>query len=66
MNSIRDIDEAIRRLSPTELAAFRAWFSDFDAEIWDRQFENDVLEGKLDTIAQDAVKQVRDTRAADH
>jgi len=30
------------------LAAFRAWFDEFEAEAWDRQIEADARAGKLD------------------
>jgi len=33
------------------LAAFRASFAEFDGEIWDRQFEQDVAAGRLDALA---------------
>lgn len=32
MSSVQEIEEAIRRLEPSELEAFRAWFAEFDAE----------------------------------
>ena len=37
-NIVEEIERAVRKLSPEELAAFRAWFAEFDAEVWDRQF----------------------------
>lgn len=39
-----------------ELVAFRAWFSKFDADAWDRQFEADVKAGKLDALAESALR----------
>jgi len=38
-------------LPPEDLAEFRAWFEEFDAQIWDHQFEKDVQSGKLNRIA---------------
>jgi hypothetical protein len=32
MNTVHDIAEAIRQLSPEDLAALRAWFVAFDTE----------------------------------
>ena len=43
-------------ISPSELAAFRKWFHDFDAEAWDLQIEEDVQAGKLDALAEAALK----------
>lgn len=50
MSKIEAIELQIEQLSPTELAAFRAWYAAFDAEVWDRQFEADVNAGKLDVL----------------
>jgi len=46
----------VKELSPEELAAFREWFVKFDAELWDRQFEADVTAGKLDAMAERALR----------
>jgi len=40
--TVDDIEEAILRLSPAELAKFRAWFAEFEAVVRDSgltQFE---------------------------
>lgn len=39
-----------------ELAAFRQWFAEFDAAAWDCQFETDVKAGKLDALAERALR----------
>lgn len=52
--TIREIELAIRSLSPEELAAFREWFVEFETEEWDREFEQDVATGRLDRIADNA------------
>jgi hypothetical protein len=51
MSNLQEIETAISKLSTDELATFRAWFAEFDAEIWDRQFEEDVAAGRLDGLA---------------
>lgn len=45
----------VQSLSPQELAAFRAWFAEYDWRVWDRQFEQDVAAGKLDQMAAEAL-----------
>jgi hypothetical protein len=50
MSAVEQLEESVRRLSPEDLAAFRAWFAAFDAESWDRQFEEDVVAGRLDQL----------------
>lgn len=56
MSKVEHIESQIQELSPKELAALREWFAEFDAEIWDRQFEADVNSGKLDSLADRAVR----------
>jgi hypothetical protein len=50
MSTIQEIEEGVSHLSAEELAAFRAWFAEFDARIWDRQFEEGVAAGQLDHL----------------
>ncbi len=56
MTTIIEIEKAISNLPPEELAQFSAWFEEFDAAVWDRQFEEDVVSGKLDAIADKAIR----------
>jgi hypothetical protein len=44
------------RLSPDELAEFYAWFLEHDWAAWDRQLERDVQNGKLDALADQALR----------
>ena len=44
-------------MSSEELDTFRAWFAEFDADAWDRQFEADVKAGKLDHLAAEAMRE---------
>lgn len=65
MDSLQEIESAISKLSANELAAFRVWFAEFDAEIWDRQFEEDVAAGRLDKLAERALQHLREGRCTD-
>jgi hypothetical protein len=56
MSNVEAIEQQIEKLSPKELAAFRRWYAAFDAESWDRQFEADVKAGKLDALADEALR----------
>ncbi|MCC2642320.1 MAG: uncharacterized protein K0S45_2733 [Nitrospira sp.] len=56
MNKVEAIEEQIEKLSPDELTAFRRWYTAFDAEAWDCQFEADVKAGKLDASAEEALR----------
>ena len=65
MSTIHEIEQAVSQLPPDELATFRAWFSEFDAKVWDREFEEDVTAGKLDALAEEAIKDLREGRCTD-
>jgi hypothetical protein len=53
--TIHEIEQAITELSPREMARFREWFEEFDAQAWDEQFEHDANSGKLDKLANKAI-----------
>ena len=55
MQTIQELQSIVSQLSADELARFREWFDKFDAEVWDRQFEEDVKSGKLDRLANQAI-----------
>lgn len=65
MSTIQEIEAAIQKLPEEELAALRAWFSNFDAVAWDRQFERDVAEGRLDELAAEALRDCDERRCSD-
>jgi hypothetical protein len=65
VSSIQEIEKAVSSLSKEELKAFRAWFQEFDAEAWDRQFEADVKAGRLDKLADEALSDLDEGRCTD-
>ena len=65
MSTIEEIENAVGRLSAEELAAFRAWFAEFDAASWDRQIEQDIAAGRLDALADEALEDLRQGRCTD-
>ena len=65
MTTIQQLENGVRQLSAEELAAFRAWFAEFDAEHWDRQFEADVSAGRLDWLVEEARRDLREGRCTD-
>ncbi len=65
MGTIHEIEAAIRRLPDDDLAALRAWFAEFDADAWDRQFDRDVAAGRLDALAEEALRDAREGRCTD-
>ena len=65
MSNVEELESAVQKLSQEDLAAFRKWFTDFDAERWDRQLELDVAAGKLDALAEEALEDARKGRCKD-
>ncbi len=65
MHTVQQIEDAVRQLSPEELALFRAWYSQFDAAHWDRQLAEDVTAGRLDQFADEAIQDFREGRCTD-
>lgn len=65
MTTVAEISGAVRRLPKRDLARFRKWFVKYDAAAWDRQFEHDVADGRLDKLAREALKDLRAERTTD-
>ncbi len=53
--TVEQIEAAILNLSETDFAKLRNWLLDLDYEQWDRQLEQDILDGKLDDLAKEAL-----------
>jgi hypothetical protein len=65
MSRIEEIEAAVRRLSAEDLAAFRDWFVDYDAQVWDRKLKADVEAGRLDALAEEALADLREGRCTE-
>ena len=63
MSTVEDIEKAVERLAPGELARFRAWFDAFDAARFDEKIERDARGGKLDKLANEALAAHRSNRS---
>lgn len=48
--TVQELENAIAKLSPEQLAELRAWFRERDQEEWDRQIARDSEAGKLDKL----------------
>jgi hypothetical protein len=53
---VQALEKRISALSAEELAELRQWFAEFDAAAWDHQLERDVKAGKLDALADEALR----------
>ncbi len=65
MSTVFEIESAVQSLSPHDLTAFRDWFLGFDAAAWDAQFEEDVIARRLDALADEAIRDLREDRCTD-
>jgi hypothetical protein len=61
--TIEELENAIAKLPPDDLARFRAWFDEFDAARFDQKIERDAKSGKLDCFADQAIDDMRKGRA---
>jgi hypothetical protein len=56
MSKLEALEKKVSGLSAEELSEFRRWFVEFDAAAWDRQIERDVKTGKLEALADEALR----------
>ena len=55
MPSLQRIETQIAALPEPELRRFRSWFDEFDAQRWDSNLAADISNGKLDSLAAEAL-----------
>jgi hypothetical protein len=58
-DAVKSIENAVEQLGRNDLAVFREWFSTFDAAEWDAQIERDICAGKLDSLAEDGIREFK-------
>ena len=56
MGKIEDLEQQVQALSFEELARFRTWFLEFDWAAWNQKIERDVRAGRLDDLADKALR----------
>lgn len=59
MLTIEQIETAILTLPPDEFQRLRQWFADVDDRRWDKQLEQDVTDGKLDALTEEAIAEFK-------
>ena len=55
--TLPELEKTISALQPDDLSKFRAWFLEFDSKRWDEQIERDAAVGRLDALADEALRQ---------
>jgi hypothetical protein len=63
MHSLKEVEQAISNFSNSELEGFRNWYEEFDAKLWDKQFEDDVKNGKLEELTNAALTDFHSNKA---
>jgi hypothetical protein len=61
--TLSEIEKAITELSPEELNRLQEWLDEYYSEVWDKQIEEDAKAGKLDKIAEEALREFRASKA---
>jgi hypothetical protein len=59
MTRVEKLEQEVKELARSELAAFRKWFQEYETTQWDIQIEEDVATGKLNRLAQKALAEHR-------
>ena len=55
MARVEELAYKVQQLSRDELTAFRDWFRKYDSDEWDKEIEEDILAGRLDSLADEAI-----------
>ena len=55
MTKLEKIEQDIASLTPGEVAKLARWFAEFQADVWDKQIEDDAKSGRLDKLAEEAL-----------
>ena len=62
MTTVKEIESAVKQLPRNRLYEFRKWFEEYDASLWDKQFDEDASSGKLDALADQAISSLKSKR----
>lgn len=59
MSNLEQIEAAILSLPSNEFERLKLWLLDLDYNRWDEQLEQDVADGKLEALAQEAIAELK-------
>jgi hypothetical protein len=59
MSTLEQIEAAILTLPSDEFQRLRQWFLDVDYQRWDEQLEQDIADGKLEALAEEAIAEFK-------
>ena len=59
MSRLEQIERSVEALSDEEMKAFAEWFTELQADRWDRQIEEDAKAGRLDKFLAKARAEIK-------
>jgi hypothetical protein len=59
MRRVEEIKAEITRLTPAEVRQVAKWLAEYEAELWDKQIEQDAAASKLDRFIEEALEEHR-------
>ncbi|TAH51561.1 MAG: hypothetical protein EYC68_09325 [Chloroflexota bacterium] len=65
MMNVKEIESAIAELDQEAVWELAKWFEEFQAELWDKEIEEDILAGRLDALADEALRDLDEGRVTD-
>jgi hypothetical protein len=65
VSRVQELEGQIKELSSNEFQELRAWLAEYEAEVWDQQLHADACAGRLDAIADQALKDFSENRSTD-
>lgn len=65
MSTVEEIQTAVQQLTIEERDQLRDWFQTFEDDDWDREIAADVAAGKLDKMAEEAIRDLRKGRCTE-
>jgi hypothetical protein len=55
-----EIKTAVMNLNKTELSELLGWLEEYQESLWDKQIEEDIQSGKLDSLIEKARKEFKE------
>jgi len=55
MKRIEELTNEVQQLNREDLAAFRDWFRKYDSDKWDKEIEEDISSGRLESLSKKAI-----------
>ena len=52
--TVAEIEKAIEKLPSNEVSALSEWFAEFEAKIWDEEIAEDLQNGRLQSLIEEA------------